>query len=331
MEHQDLNGTEQTRQSRRRTGRRNLFVFIFCVLLSALMWIFIELMKEYTTDISYPIGFTSVPSHLMLVNQADTTITVGLTAQGFELLEALYFKKKSSLEIDLSELRIRQDNEGYAAFMPAANLLRQVNRQLGSSKPVTYLKPDTLFFRFSEVAQKRVPVMLNIMLDFENQYQLYDSITFSPQAILVSSIRNVIDTITRVYTVYRKISAVDSSFSLSVPLKKTLSSSILRFSQDSVTVNIPVARYTEAVFDVPVAIDKPGNIKVFPEKVQVTCLVPMKSFREYSADDFKLIVNTEQSNLQVDRKLKAEVKESPRHVKITRIEPAELEYIILSK
>jgi len=316
----------------KRKIRVRIFIFLVCLAISGAMWLFIELMKDYTTDITYAISFSNVPNDLILVNQADSIITVGVTAQGFELLVAQFMHEKQTIDINLSDLRIRQGVDGYTAFMPASRLLDQVGRQLKYSKSITSIRPDTLLFRFSEVYRKLVPVRPDISYSFAGQYQLSDTIRFSPQSVTVSSIRNVIDTIRFVTTQRVDLHDLDSSLSITVPLKKGLRNNMIRYSSDSVNIKLQVEKFTEAVYNVPVSIT--GNqlpIRLFPDQVQVTCMVPLNKFKDIEAGSFTAMVVATPEALAGSKYLLVRLTKIPSAVRSVRLKPDHVEYIIIAK
>ncbi|GEM_PF-286162 len=312
--------------------RFRLFIFVVCLAISATMWLFIELMKDYTSDIRYSITFAHVPEDLILVNQADSVITLGVNAQGFELLVNQYLKEMQSVELDLSMLNIRQGPDGYYAYLPATRLLEQVGRQLTYAKSIIYIRPDTLFFRFSEIYRKRVPVRLDLNYSFAGQYQLSDSIRFSPQTIQVSSIKDVIDTIRFVSTRHTELNRLDSSQTFTIPLHKALGGNMIRYSDDSVRVTMKVQKYTEAVFTIPVSVT--GNsypVRIFPDQVEVSCQVPMSEYRELQESAFSAAVVASPAILSSEKRLQVVLTRMPSYVRAVRLKPDNVEYIIISK
>jgi hypothetical protein len=302
--------------------RARIFIFLVCLAISGSMWVFIELMKDYTTDLTFSITFKNVPKDLILETQTDSTLVAGVNAQGFELLVAEFLRKRQSLEIDLSDLRIRQGEDGYTAFIPASQIMQQVAGQLSYSKSITYIKPDTLFFRFSEVYRKRVPVVADISYSFADQYQLYDSARVEPQTVIVSSIKNVIDTIRFVTTQHFDLNNLDSNRVFTAPLRKSLRSNMIRYSPDSVTVNVSVRRYTEAVFNIPVTVT--GSIlpiRIFPDQVEVTCQVPFSEYREIDASNFTAEVQATPTLLSVNKQLPVILTKFPAKVRSIRLKP----------
>jgi hypothetical protein len=327
--------TEKNREEHKPLKRKlrvKLWVFLVCLFLSSAMWAFIELMKDYTTDIEYSISFINVPEDLILVNQDDSTISVGVNAQGFELLVAQFLHDRKTLELDLSDLRIRHENEAYTAFIPSGRLLEQVGRQLNYAKSITHVRPDTLFFRFSEIYRKRVPVKPDVSFSFQSQYQLYDSVQFEPQFITVASFKDVIDTLRFVKTVHAEIDDLDSNRTVSIPIHRSLKGNILRYSEDSVTLSVKVQKYTEAVFNVPVTVT--GNIlpiRIFPEQVEVRCQVPMNEYRDIDASGFSASVIASPNMLASSKRLQVMLNRIPPHVRNCKVKPDQVEYIIIAK
>lgn len=319
-------------ESRKSKPRRNISVFITCVVISVMMWLFIELMKDYTDDIKYSVVFENVPKDLILVNNGDSMLVAGVTAQGFELLAARYLTRSKEVKVDLSNLRIQQTPEGYSAYMPSASIIEQLSKQLRYAKSIETIKPDTLFFAFSAIFRKEVPVKLNVSYSVGNQFDVFDTISFSPRTVIVSSIKSVIDTIRFVRTAPIDLQEVDSSLFVSIPLLRGKSAGLLNYSVDSVKVKLDVQRVTEAVYSVPLVLRSQGeNIRIFPDKVELQCRVPLAEYPHVKASDFEAVVEYNKTVAGKSKKLKVSVTNFPKWVKVVKVKPDEVEYIIISQ
>jgi hypothetical protein len=319
------------------TGRKEhqshprLVVFLVCLAISILMWLFIELMKDYTDEVRYNVTFINVPKDLILTNSGDSVISIGMNAQGFELLAAKYTRKQRKLTIDLSTLKIRPTGEGYTAYLPSARIVEQLGNQIRFEKEITYIKPDTLFFLFSKIFYKQVPVKINLDYTLDGQYDVTDSIKFKPQFVTVSSIKSIIDTLSFVSTQKLNLSQLDSSVNVKVALNKGYRASLMKFSSDSVTIKLKVEKVTEAGYTIPVSITgNSENVKIFPDKVEIICRIPLSAFPHISASDFSAEVEFQPSSLK-ENKLKVNLLRTPEKVRVLKINPAEVEYIIISK
>lgn len=308
-----------------------LFVFLVCFVISILMWLFIELMKNYTDEIRYNITFSNAPKDLILTNSGDSLLTIGMNAQGFELLVAKYAQKRRTLNIDLSTLKIRSVADGYSAFLPSAYIIEQLGSQIRFEKEITYVKPDTLFFRFSEIYRKQVVVKPDVTFTLNGQYDITDSIKIKPEYITVSSIKSIIDTLSFVKTRQLQLNQLDSNVSTRVALFKGPQERLIKYSADSVTVAIKVEKVTEAGYTVPVSIKGNGeNVKIFPDKVEIICRVPLSEYSHIEKSDFATEVDYLPA-VKPEKKLRVKITEKPSGVRILKIVPDEVEYIIISK
>jgi hypothetical protein len=308
-----------------------LIVFLVCLVISVLMWLFIELMKDYTDEIKYNVTFVNVPRGLMLIDSGDNVISIGMNAQGFELLAAKYAQKKNELTIDLSSLKIRSNGEGFSAYLPSARIIDQLGTQIRFKKEISYIKPDTLFFGFSKIISKQVPVKLDLKYALNGQYDVTDSITFKPRFVTVSSIKDIIDTLSFVVTQKTILTQLDSSVNIKLALKKGIHAKLMRFSSDSVTVKLSIEKVTESAYTIPVSIvGENQNLKIFPDKVEVVCRIPLSEYSHVEASDFLAQVEYLPSSAS-EKKLRVKLVKTPGKVTILKVNPSEVEYIIISK
>jgi len=260
---------DQTGRKRNRSHPR-LIVFLVCLIISVLMWLFIELMKDYTDEIKYTVAFKNVPKDLILTNSGDSILTIGMNAQGFELLSARFLSQKRTLVIDLSSLKVRPSGDGYNAFLSSAKISDQLVAQIRFKKEILYIKPDTLFFRFSTIYRKQVAVEPDFLYSLSGQYDIIDSLTYRPEYITVAGIKTIIDTLSFVKTQKIRLNDLDSSLVMKVALDKGSHPHLVKYSTDSITVKLRIEKVTEASYTLSLTINSAGkNIKVFPEKVEI--------------------------------------------------------------
>ena len=295
------------------------------------MWLFIELMKDYTDEVRYNVTFINVPKDLILTNSNDSVISIGMNAQGFELLAAKYRQKLMDITIDLSTLKIRQTEDGYSAYLPSSRVIDQLGNQIRFEKEITYVKPDTLFFRFSKVFSKQVPVRLNMDYTLSGQYDVTDSIMYKPKYVTVSSIKSIIDTLSFIATQKLSLTNLDSNVNIKVALNKGNRAGLMKFSSDSITVKLKVEKVTEAGYTVPLLISgNSENVKTFPDKVEIICRIPLSVFPHVAASDFSAEVVFLPSSVK-EKKLIVNLVRTPAKVKVLKIIPSDVEFIIISK
>jgi hypothetical protein len=107
---------------------------------------------------------------------------------------------------------------------------------------------------------------------------------------------------------------------------------MIRYSADSVTLHLSVQKYTEAVINIPVTIT--GNsvpIRIYPEQVEVTSLVPFSEYKDLSAELFSASVNASPFNLANTKRLEVNLTRFPAYVRSVHFKPDQVEYLIISK
>jgi hypothetical protein len=288
-------------------------------------------MKDYSDEITYSISFKNTPKDLILTNSGDSILTVGMNAQGFELLVAKFSSNKRKLVIDLSNLKMRTNGDGYTAFLPSARISEQLVAQIRFQKELKYIKPDTLFFRFSTIYRKQIPVKPDIVYSLAGQYDVTDSLSFHPEYITVAGIKSIIDTISFVKTKRIMLYDLDSSFVMKVALDKGSRPDLVKYSKDSITAKLRIEQVTEASYMVPVKINSAGNnVKVFPDKVEIVCRVPLSRFPQINATNF--LAQVEYNPLGTNEKrLPVILSRIPDKVRVIKIIPEDVEYILISK
>jgi hypothetical protein len=108
----------------------------------------------------------------------------------------------------------------------------------------------------------------------------------------------------------------------------------LRLSHDSVHVFIPVTEFTEKQLEVAITADGSNDsffIKLLPDHVTISCLVPVEKFNDLTADMFTLEAHYDPKMAKSEKKLPVKVIVAPENVQVTRIHPEYVDYIIIEK
>jgi YbbR domain-containing protein len=186
-------------------------------------------------------------------------------------------------------------------------------------------------FIFEEVASKTVDVLANFKYSFAKQYFAYDSVKLDPARVTISGLASVIDTIKSLQTESTRFDGLSGTFASEIKLFNPLPG-MLTIDPPSVGITIPVEKYTESEIFIPVSIKNNSSnvrIKIFPDKVRVVYLVALKDFRRVSADMFSASISLGEINKTTDTKLPVRINAYPSFARIKKIDPPELEYLIL--
>jgi hypothetical protein len=324
---------DNARQSQHKVKfRKKLSVFLLCLLLSLSMWLFIKLTRDYTVDFHFAIGYKHYPKNLVLTEAPDSILVVGVNAKGFELISAKYLHGSRNLMVDFKDVRIRHNQNGYYAHIATSQLMPQISQQLPAARKIEFVSPDTISIHFTNAYRRKVAVKLNLNTSFRKQYQLYDRVQIKPDSVYVTASRTVLDTLKSIATKYASKKNLNENQRFRVPLTLPLKPGQMRVSSDTIEVFIPVEKFTEATISVPVTTIQTSSsyvLKTFPDKCTVTCLVPLRDFKNVDADLFSLVVSFDPAKIADRKKLEVKVAKSPARVRVIKVEPEEVEFIIL--
>jgi hypothetical protein len=152
-----------------------------------------------------------------------------------------------------------------------------------------------------------------------------------PDSVIISGPGVVIDTIEWVETQFQKFTSVDQdirkNFDL-IPIEN------VDLSTRKVIVNVPVERFTEARFSVPVnVVNIPDTLelKTFPGSINVTCRVPLSDYDKLTVNLFRAIVDYSVVRGSYSNKIKVRLSSAPEYVTNIQIYPISVEFIVEKK
>ena len=75
-----------------KSGRNDNWIFFTAILVSILFWILIKLSDPYTVPYSLRVNYTNVPKEKRMTFISDSSITINITARGFEIVNLNLFE-----------------------------------------------------------------------------------------------------------------------------------------------------------------------------------------------------------------------------------------------
>lgn len=311
---------------------RRIIVFLFFVFISALFWFLNQLEATYETDISYPVRFDNFPKNKIIVGDMPEYFTVRVKARGFKILEYKISNTFLPYVIDVSKLTLRfHSSERTSRFFTLTRLLDDnIESQMGSDFQVLSIKPDTLFFEFTKIATKKVPIYSDIKAETEPQYMIKGKIVFDPDSILISGAKPNIDTIYKVYAKPIKLGKLNEDYTDEIdliPIKN------IEFSNVSASILIRIEKFTEGSQQVEIkTMNVPDSLilRVFPNETTVNYHVGLTDYEKVIPQLFEIVVDYNDVKSQ-SNKLNLKMISSPDYLQAVRYSPASVEYIIERK
>ncbi len=303
---------------------------LFFIGLSVLLWFLIRLSDGgYVGTLYMPLQFTNQPSNLHLQNTPAAQLTLEVRSEGFEIIKHK-IKDLDPILLDLSKLRKR----GGRHYWLPTEAIASAKTQLSEVADVLLVKPDTIWFNFKELTEKKVKVHLDYTKAYSNLKSMYAKPWLSPEYVILKGSEEALDAIDSISTVPLKLLANEDSLNVLVKLQRPVNKEV-SMSHDQTRVRILFTNLTEGTVEVPVkVINVPTSLKLtlFPKSVNVTYQVPVEDFARISANDFELEVDYQ--TIKADslaRFVPVVLQSYPSYLRKVQLSANELEYILTQK
>lgn len=309
---------------------KKVFIFSFFLLISTVFWFLNALNKEYITDVNYPVRYENFPSDKSLIGQLPDNLRLKVNAFGFTILQYKLSLSLVPLVIDIGTFDLAYKNKADSSsyFLLTNTAIKRLSGQLSSNIKILEVSPDSIIFQFDDIVSKRVPVVRDISIHCEKQYIQRGMILTSPDSVTVSGPISTIDTIRNIYTKKTEFNNVSATLTKRVSLKVPPN---VEITHSEVIVDIPIVRYTEAKFQIPILVKNvPQSVvlKMFPSSVNISCLVPMRNYEKIDKSQFIVIGDYNSITGKSANKLRVKVVNAPDNIISYNYYPRSVDYII---
>jgi len=180
----------------------------------------------------------------------------------------------------------------------------------------------------TDVLEKKVPVKVKLNLQFEKQY-MQGLELIKPDSILISGPNTIIDTITYLESTELKRKKVKDTIIQALDL---ITINKVNFQPKKVSVIVPVIKYTEITFSIPVEAENVPDslfLRTFPSSINLSCWVGLAEYDKMSPFLFRAVVDYKTiNNNQHHSKLKINLTKIPANVNNITFYPKNVEYLI---
>lgn len=305
---------------------RKLKIFLFFLVLTAIIWLLVELSKTYTSVAKFNVKFKNIPENLLLQNNTTRTVDIELKAPGFSLLK--YKTLNRNLNLSLSNLI--KNKKGY--YILTNNQKALLTNQLSGEVEVLNVQQDTIYIDLGLNISKKVPVNVLLDLQFKLGYNLIDTYKIKPDSVLVKGPQKFIDSIQEIATETKLIKEVSKNVNIELKLKIPSKNSNVNISTNKVKVSAAVDKFTEGVFKIPVTIiNKPEQliVKPFPKQIEVYYIAGLANFNKISKENLEIVFDYNQyKNDTLITKLSPVVVHRSKYISTLKIVPEQIEFLI---
>jgi hypothetical protein len=303
--------------------RKRFLVLTTCMLIAIAAWLFMALNNKYPYTVKTVLKYNNIPQKKAFHPLQSDTVDLQVEGTGWQLLFARLRIKPQSIAISLEKLNNRN-------FILFSEQLYNVNNQLETSQKIISVKPDTLYFDFSEKTVKRVPVKLVSDIGFIKQYGVSNPIDITPDYVTISGPEEELNKIKEWKTDSLNLKDVQYTTKNMVGMTQSKMKNVSIFPA-SVEVKIPVDEFTEKVLDIPLKVINNReyySVKLYPRKVKITFLVALSKYNQVNEDFIEAVVDMSEWKELNHNRLRVKIVRFPDFCKLVQILPGKVDFII---
>lgn len=303
--------------------RRRISLFFVCLLFAVGAWMFFALSNRYVYQVQTLVHYVNFPDNKAFHSLQSDTIDLQIEGTGWQLLFSKLRINPQSVNIDLEKLEKQ-------TYINLSDQLSYINKQFESAQKVVNIHPDILYFDFSSRAVKKIPIRLNYDIRFENHYGISDTIQIYPSYVTVTGPVNELKKLDYWYTDTLKLKNITSNYNGKISLQRPVKANISIYPK-LVDLKLMVDEYTEKVVDVPIVLlnnNEFKNVKLLPDKVEITFLTTLSNYSKIDRRNFEARVDLNNWKSKGYKQLPVVISKFPEFCELVKIEPQNIDFII---
>jgi len=281
--------------------------------------------EEHSYDSVILIEWTGFDDARYAIVEADTAVRVSITSSGFAAMGRDKHLRKVRYQIFATT-----DTTVYLS-----DCLKDMPSQLGLSGVVDITsRQEVLSLRLAPRTSRAYRPQLNdLQLSFSEPYGLAGDPIIEPDTVWLYGSEESLAKVMSVETQPAQLTNIGTTETFTLPLVPVWEQfTDIHPSATEVSVTLPTAVYSEKVFTLPVNIvgTDGDQIRIYPEQATVTLWVGDLTSHTLASDMITLAVDYSSSTTSSDR-MTIRATNFPSFVRIKKIEPAEVSYIVIKK
>jgi hypothetical protein len=307
--------------------RKRIFIYLIFLTISSLLWLLIKLNNVYTVKFPITINFFDPPKGIWFDDEYHhQRLDIELQTRGFVLLRvAVVFKKEQTINASLQSLSPRKINQN-EYYVSAQSLKSFLASHFGLSSDEIILAENELRFRANPLSSKKVIVIPDLKIDYDQRFGPYKPALIEPDSVEVYAVKQVLDTLRFITT--EKAFYKNVRNNLSDSLKLVFNHPSMSASKHKVSFFQSVEQFTETTMITDIeAHEGTSLLKIFPNQTTLYINVALKDFGKLNPADFQVELDTT-GLAQRKPLLYLKVTKMPEAVQLVRLDPEAVEYLI---
>jgi len=302
---------------------KSLWQYLMFVALAGLFWLIMALNDEVQSDYTVRVEIEGVPDSVTFISDPPNTITVSVRDKGTMLLRRK-FMNEPVVRIPFSEFA-----SGNHLRVSPSTLMSRLRSIFGADATISITSADSIGVLYSTSPAKVVPVRPDIDVTPALGKVKNGAPRLSVREVKLYAVSDVVDTISYVSTMPIVRRGLSDPLTVTVRIRPIPG---VRIEPASVEVTIPVEPLENRhafVTIIPTGVPAGESMALFPQKVEISYLVPMSTGEDFPIDDFMVTADYADIAPSSSAMVRIRLKHIPKGVNSATLKTDSVEYTII--
>ncbi len=248
--------------------KERIFVFAMAYIIALSMWLIVNLNGIFNITIKMPVAIGNIPDDLALTDDLPEFVEVSLSGTALPLISLYNNPPSVSIDVEASEV----------------NLFNQVRQRMNTIQEVEVVKVEPILVKveLEKKATKKIPILLQSELAFENRFGLISSPELVPDSIEITGAVSQLRLIQNwVLKDTLKLSGIRDDIQETIAIKNE--NSLITTSLEEVRYIANVSEFTESEVSVLIKtrdLPRGESITYNPASITIKYDVPLEQYAE---------------------------------------------------
>ena len=303
----------------RSTKGSDLIIFVVCLGIASVFWLFLSLYEEVERDFDVPLEIEQIPDSIVIVEPIPSSFNLAVQGKGVQFLKFLWH--------DVRPLRVKFNDytTGGNFLIPRQKLEGLFRDYFGQGVKIINLRPESVKAAYTSNIGRKVKLDFDCDIQPRLLYVVSGPITADVDSVMLYSANDIPRTLTSVSTYPIVKTGLKDTTVFTVKIRPIEG---IRIIPDQVKITVPTEPLISKKRTVPIeVVNVPDNVRLvtFPSTAEVSYLLPMSTYNTES--NVKLFVDFSSINRQT-QKVKVQTSSIPGALRNFSFKPDSVEYII---
>lgn len=262
------------RMLRKSTRFRSVLTFAVFVGISAMFWLIMTLNDSVQDGCIVNLRISNKPDSITFISEVPKTVHVEVKDKGSSLMRTMWMKTPTV------SLNFRELADHGQFICSNSDMMAALKETFGTNATIISSSIDSLRLVYTDLPGKSVPIVVSVKAAARAGYIVYGSPVAEPSRVTAYGPREMIDTLTRVFTKSYVESDLSESRGFTAELRSIPGVRLIPGSV-SVKVNVePLVAKEEMAAVVAENVPHDESLLLFPSNVRVSYYVPMSEFSD---------------------------------------------------